>query len=183
MERLQSHVPRQTSGWKGVLWSGLPLKNWESWVIFTIFTFNIYVLGILYYVYMGMLAVFCTNAINIMAGVNGLEAGQSVVIGLAITLFNFIEVFGENSANHLFSLQFILPFVAVASALLRRNWWVTDKSQTKIKWERFTYIHLLYRLNIKARLFSLEDILIMRYHLSLHTLQVVMPCLNHSYNN
>ncbi|KNC74115.1 hypothetical protein SARC_13327, partial [Sphaeroforma arctica JP610] len=34
-------------------------------------------IGFLYYVYMGMLAVFCTNAINIYAGVNGLEAGQS----------------------------------------------------------------------------------------------------------
>lgn len=29
-----------------------------------------------YMVYMGMLAVFCTNAINIYAGINGLEAGQ-----------------------------------------------------------------------------------------------------------
>lgn len=27
-------------------------------------------------VYMGMLAVFCTNAVNIYAGINGLEAGQ-----------------------------------------------------------------------------------------------------------
>ena len=34
-------------------------------------------LGLLYYVYMGMLAVFCTNAINILAGINGLEVGQS----------------------------------------------------------------------------------------------------------
>lgn len=33
-------------------------------------------LGIWYLVYMGFLAVFCTNAINIYAGVNGLEAGQ-----------------------------------------------------------------------------------------------------------
>ena len=32
-------------------------------------------LGILYYIYMGMLAVFCTNSINIYAGVNGLEVG------------------------------------------------------------------------------------------------------------
>ena len=38
-------------------------------------------LGILYYVYMGMLAIFCTNAINILAGINGLEVGQSVIIG------------------------------------------------------------------------------------------------------
>jgi len=32
-------------------------------------------LGIVYYVYMAMLAVFCTNAINIYAGINGLEVG------------------------------------------------------------------------------------------------------------
>ena len=38
-------------------------------------------LGILYYVYMGMLAIFCTNAINILAGINGLEVGQSIIIG------------------------------------------------------------------------------------------------------
>ena len=41
-------------------------------------------LGLLYYIYMGMLAVFCTNAINILAGINGLEVGQSVVIAAAI---------------------------------------------------------------------------------------------------
>lgn len=34
-------------------------------------------LGPLYYVYMGMLAVFCTNAINILSGVNGLEVRSS----------------------------------------------------------------------------------------------------------
>ena len=33
-------------------------------------------LGVLYLVYMVLLAVFCTNAINIYAGINGLEAGQ-----------------------------------------------------------------------------------------------------------
>lgn len=31
--------------------------------------------------YMGMLAVFCTNAINIYAGINGLEAGQVCMKG------------------------------------------------------------------------------------------------------
>ena len=32
-------------------------------------------LGLLYYIYMSMLATFCTNAINIYAGINGLEVG------------------------------------------------------------------------------------------------------------
>ncbi len=34
-------------------------------------------MGVYYYVYMGLLAIFCTNAINIYAGINGLEAGQA----------------------------------------------------------------------------------------------------------
>jgi UDP-N-acetylmuramyl pentapeptide phosphotransferase/UDP-N-acetylglucosamine-1-phosphate transferase len=33
-------------------------------------------LGWLYKVYMVLLTIFCTNSINILAGINGLEAGQ-----------------------------------------------------------------------------------------------------------
>ena len=51
--------------------------------------------GILYYVYMGLLAVFCTNAINILAGINGLEAGQSLVISASIIIFNLVELEGK----------------------------------------------------------------------------------------
>lgn len=51
--------------------------------------------GILYYVYMGLLAVFCTNAINILAGINGLEAGQSLVIAASIIVFNLVELEGR----------------------------------------------------------------------------------------
>jgi UDP-N-acetylglucosamine--dolichyl-phosphate N-acetylglucosaminephosphotransferase len=50
-------------------------------------------LGILYKIYMMMLAVFCTNAINIYAGVNGIEAGQSLVIASAALTHNFIVGF------------------------------------------------------------------------------------------
>lgn len=51
--------------------------------------------GILYYAYMGMLAVFCTNAINILAGINGIEAGQSLVIAASIIAFNLVELNGK----------------------------------------------------------------------------------------
>ena len=44
---------------------------------------------------MGMLAVFCTNAINILAGINGLEVGQSVIIALSIMVFNFCHITGK----------------------------------------------------------------------------------------
>ncbi len=45
---------------------------------------------------MGMLAIFCTNAINIYAGVNGLEAGQSIVIALSVIVFDVVELTGES---------------------------------------------------------------------------------------
>jgi UDP-N-acetylglucosamine--dolichyl-phosphate N-acetylglucosaminephosphotransferase len=47
-------------------------------------------LGFLYYVYMGSLSVFCTNSINIYAGINGIEVGQSFIIGCFILLHNVI---------------------------------------------------------------------------------------------
>jgi UDP-N-acetylglucosamine--dolichyl-phosphate N-acetylglucosaminephosphotransferase len=43
---------------------------------------------------MSMVAVFCTNAINILAGVNGLEVGQSIIIATSILIFNLIELQG-----------------------------------------------------------------------------------------
>jgi len=49
----------------------------------------------LYYVYMGMLAVFCTNAINIIAGINGIEAGQGLIIACSVAIFNLLEYNGS----------------------------------------------------------------------------------------
>eukprot|EP01103_Thecamoeba_quadrilineata_P015300 TRINITY_DN4794_c0_g1_i1.p1 TRINITY_DN4794_c0_g1~~TRINITY_DN4794_c0_g1_i1.p1 ORF type:complete len:462 (-),score=31.47 TRINITY_DN4794_c0_g1_i1:23-1303(-) len=81
-------------------------------------------LGVLYYVYMGMLAVFCTNAINILAGVNGVEAGQSLVIGFSIAIFNVLQLMGDCCyEEHLFSLFLIIPFLSVTSVLLYYNWY------------------------------------------------------------
>uniref|UniRef100_A0A0K8RD07 UDP-N-acetylglucosamine--dolichyl-phosphate N-acetylglucosaminephosphotransferase n=1 Tax=Ixodes ricinus TaxID=34613 RepID=A0A0K8RD07_IXORI len=80
-------------------------------------------LGPLYYLYMGMLAVFCTNAINILAGINGLEAGQSAVIAASIIVFNLVELFGDCWKNHLFSLYLMPPFLSTTLALLRYNWY------------------------------------------------------------
>lgn len=69
-----------------------------------------------------MLAVFCTNAINILAGINGVEVGQSVVIGLSILAFNLIELTRIQAMQHTLSLYVILPFLAVSLALLKHNW-------------------------------------------------------------
>jgi len=82
------------------------------------------VLGVVYYVYMGLLAVFCTNAINILAGVNGVEAGQSLVIAASIALNNYIQLHEDCCAtDHLFSLYLILPFIGTTLGLLWYNWY------------------------------------------------------------
>lgn len=81
-------------------------------------------LGIWYLLYMSMLAVFCTNAINIYAGINGLEVGQAYIIACAVLVHNFVEIahHSENSDNHLFSAMLLLPFCGVVLGLLRYNW-------------------------------------------------------------
>ncbi len=78
-------------------------------------------LGPLYYVYMGMLAVFCTNAINIYAGINGLEVGQSLVIAASVAAFNLKELGGPLGHNHRFSLFFLLPYLGASLPLYLLN--------------------------------------------------------------
>ncbi|KAI9146308.1 glycosyl transferase family 4-domain-containing protein [Paraphysoderma sedebokerense] len=89
-------------------------------------------LGILYYIYMSMLAVFCTNSINILAGINGLEVSQSIVIAASIALNDLLYLnlfkgwvaFETNPVTietHLFSLYLILPFIGVSAGLLIHN--------------------------------------------------------------
>jgi UDP-N-acetylglucosamine--dolichyl-phosphate N-acetylglucosaminephosphotransferase len=92
-------------------------------------------LGPLYYVYMGMLAVFCTNSINILSGINGLESGQALVIALSLSLNSLLYVcprLGElvvdaaslsrhSVETHMFSLYLILPFLGVTLALYLWN--------------------------------------------------------------
>ncbi len=82
-------------------------------------------LGTFYLVYMGLLAVFCTNAINIYAGINGLEVGQSYIIGCAVLFHNLVEIrsHSESRENHVFSAMILLSFLGVSLALLRHNWY------------------------------------------------------------
>ena len=78
-------------------------------------------LGILYLVYVVMLIVFCTNAINIYAGINGIETGQSYIIACGIAVMDVWELYSSspessNFQNHLFSLTVMLPFIATSLA-------------------------------------------------------------------
>ena len=78
-------------------------------------------LGIFYYVYMGMLAVFCTNAINIYAGINGIEVGQSLVIAASVLVSNLLEFNGPFRDNQIFSMYLIVPFIACTFPLFIYN--------------------------------------------------------------
>lgn len=81
-------------------------------------------LGYWFYLAIGLLAVFCTNAINIYAGVNGIEAGQSFCIGAIVLFFNLLQIFrGEALADAALSASLVLPFLGVTLGLLRHNWY------------------------------------------------------------
>lgn len=85
-------------------------------------------LGVLYKMYMVLLTVFCTNSINILAGINGLEAGQSLIIAIAVVTHNFMMLLNGDADTttrdaHLFSAYLMLPFIATTLALLMFNWY------------------------------------------------------------
>ena len=73
---------------------------------------------------MCMFALFSTNTINIYAGINGLEAGQTFVIATAVSIHNLLELNGPNAAVHLFSLGLMLALIAVSFAILVFNWYL-----------------------------------------------------------
>ncbi|KAF5182751.1 Udp-n-acetylglucosamine--dolichyl-phosphate n-acetylglucosaminephosphotransferase [Thalictrum thalictroides] len=84
-------------------------------------------LGKMYHLYMFLLAVFCTNSINIHAGLNGLEAGQTAVISCAVLIHNIMQIGSstdsEYKQTHAFSIYLIQPLLTTTLALLSFNWY------------------------------------------------------------
>lgn len=85
-------------------------------------------LGIFYYVYMASISIFSPNAINILAGINGLEVGQSIVLGAIFLINDLCYLFLLSVSNaaydlHLLSAIFIIPFLGVSLGLLKYNWY------------------------------------------------------------
>nr|WCZ58286.1 GlcNAc-1-P transferase [Paratrimastix eleionoma] len=80
-------------------------------------------LGVFYKIYVWLLAIFCTNSINIYAGINGLEVSQSIVIACAIVLHNLHQIYVQDVflTENFFSLTITLPFIACSLALLKFN--------------------------------------------------------------
>ncbi|XP_013178577.1 PREDICTED: UDP-N-acetylglucosamine--dolichyl-phosphate N-acetylglucosaminephosphotransferase [Papilio xuthus] len=138
-------------------------------------------IGFLYYVYMGMLAVFCTNAINILAGVNGLEVGQSVVIAMSIIVFNLIELQGDQYKAHSFSLHIMIPYLATTMALLKHNWYPSKvfvgDTFCYVSGMTFAVVGILSHFSKTVLLFFLPQIINFVY--SVPQLFHIIPCPRH----
>ncbi|XP_044852988.1 UDP-N-acetylglucosamine--dolichyl-phosphate N-acetylglucosaminephosphotransferase isoform X2 [Mauremys mutica] len=138
-------------------------------------------LGILYYVYMGMLAVFCTNAINILAGINGLEAGQSLVIAASIITFNVVELNGDYRDDHIFSLYFMIPFFFTTLGLLYHNWYPSSvfvgDTFCYFAGMTFAVVGILGHFSKTMLLFFIPQVLNFLY--SLPQLFHIIPCPRH----
>ncbi|XP_068632532.1 UDP-N-acetylglucosamine--dolichyl-phosphate N-acetylglucosaminephosphotransferase [Battus philenor] len=138
-------------------------------------------IGFLYYIYMGMLAVFCTNAINILAGVNGLEVGQSVIIAISIIIFNIIELQGDQYKAHIFSLHIMIPYLSTTLALLKHNWYPSKvfvgDTFCYVSGMTFAVVGILGHFSKTVLLFFLPQIINFIY--SVPQLFHIIPCPRH----
>jgi UDP-N-acetylglucosamine--dolichyl-phosphate N-acetylglucosaminephosphotransferase len=82
-------------------------------------------LGALYYVYMAAICIFCPNSINMVAGINGIEVAQSIVIACLILVNDVLYLSPPGhpaTESHLFSIYLLLPLIGVSAGLLFHNW-------------------------------------------------------------
>ena len=92
---------------------------------------NLVDLGWVYYAYMASVAIFCPNSINILAGINGIEVSQSLVIAILLLMNDLLSLYAAPGTPtphpatdpHLFSIYLLLPFIGVSAALWCHNWY------------------------------------------------------------
>eukprot|EP01071_Lankesteria_metandrocarpae_P001569 Lankesteria_metandrocarpae@DN165_c0_g1_i1.p1 len=142
-------------------------------------------LGYLYFVYMSGLVIFCSNSINIYAGINGIEVGQSVVIGIAIVVYNLIELKRADSPVHvdcnLFSLLLSMGFIGVSLSLAAFNWYPSDiflgDTYTYFAGVTLAAIGITGRFSRTLVLFFVPEVL--NFLISLPQLLKIIPCPRH----
>ncbi|KAK7355217.1 hypothetical protein VNO80_14467 [Phaseolus coccineus] len=142
-------------------------------------------LGWIYKLYMGLLAVFCTNSINIHAGLNGLEVGQTVVISSAILIHNIMQIGAstdpEYKQAHAFSIYLVQPLLATSLALLSYNWYPSSvfvgDTYTYFAGMTMAVIGILGHFSETLLIFFLPQVL--NFLLSLPQLSGYIPCPRH----
>ena len=153
-------------------------------------------LGALYHVYMLLFVVFATNSINILAGLNGLEAGQTLVVACSCLVFNLQQVarrawakqqhLGEPlpldfQDDHLFSAALMVALIGTTLGLLRHNWFPSKV----FVGDTFTYFAgmvlavcgILCHFSETLLIFMLPQVLNFVY--SLPQLFKIVPCPRH----
>ncbi|KAK2977044.1 hypothetical protein RJ640_007502 [Escallonia rubra] len=142
-------------------------------------------LGWVYKLYMGLLAVFCTNSINIHAGLNGLEVGQTVVIASAILIHNVMQIGAstdpEHKQAHAFSVYLTQPLLATSLALLSYNWYPSSvfvgDTYTYFAGMTMAVVGILGHFSETLLLFFIPQVL--NFLLSLPQLSGYIPCPRH----
>ncbi|XP_057467331.1 uncharacterized protein LOC130756765 [Actinidia eriantha] len=142
-------------------------------------------LGWIYKLYMWLLAIFCTNSINIHAGLNGLEVGQTVVISSAILIHNVMQIGvssdPEYKQAHAFSIYLVQPLLATSLALLSYNWYPSSvfvgDTYTYFAGMTMAVAGILGHFSETLLIFFLPQVL--NFLLSLPQLSGYIPCPRH----
>ena len=83
---------------------------------------RVFELGPLYLLYITCLGIYKTNTINIYAGINGLEVGQSIVAACGMLLYFGMQGWVNGSSDRYnYSVCLLLCLLGVALALLKLN--------------------------------------------------------------
>lgn len=144
-------------------------------------------LGIFYYIYMLMFVIFCTNAINIYAGINGLEVGQTIVLTLSVVLYNLVEVTTKSDCDevHILSLQLLLPFLFCSLALYKFNQFpakvFVGDSYCYFAGMTLAVVGILGHFSEEILLFSAPQVF--NFVLSVPQLFKILPCPRHRLPN
>ncbi|EPS69334.1 hypothetical protein M569_05432, partial [Genlisea aurea] len=142
-------------------------------------------LGWIYKLYMWLLAIFCTNSINIHAGINGLEVGQTVVIACAIVIHNIMQIGAssdhEKQQAHAFSIYLVQPLLATSLALLSFNWYPSSvfvgDTYTYFAGMTMAVVGILGHFSETLLIFFAPQVL--NFLLSLPQLSGIVPCPRH----
>jgi UDP-N-acetylglucosamine--dolichyl-phosphate N-acetylglucosaminephosphotransferase len=79
-------------------------------------------LGKLYLLYIVLLGIYQTNTINIFAGINGLEVGQSIVAAAGLLVYFWLRsLIAKPSSNDAYAIWLLVVFLGTAVALMRLN--------------------------------------------------------------